>query len=53
LPHFLSNPAIRNILARVTGGEVSVINGLIKVTGGNSNLYLMNPAGLCLGKGRV
>jgi filamentous hemagglutinin family protein len=51
IAHFLSNPAIRNILARVTGGEVSVINGLIKVTGGNSNLYLMNPAGIVFGQG--
>jgi filamentous hemagglutinin family protein len=51
IAHFLSNPAIRNILARVTGGEASVINGLIKVTGGNSNLYLMNPAGIVFGQG--
>jgi filamentous hemagglutinin family protein len=49
IANFLSNPAIRNILARVTGGDVSVINGLIKVTGGNSNLYLMNPAGIVFG----
>ncbi len=49
IANFLSNPAIRNILARVTGGDVSVINGLIKLTGGNSNLYLMNPAGIVFG----
>ncbi|APB32318.1 filamentous hemagglutinin family outer membrane protein [Gloeomargarita lithophora Alchichica-D10] len=49
IAHFLSNPAVRNILARVTGGDASVINGLIKVTGGNSNLYLMNPAGIVFG----
>jgi filamentous hemagglutinin family protein len=49
IANFLSNPAIRNILGRVTGGEASVINGLIQVTGGNSNLFLMNPAGIIFG----
>ncbi|MEN9227199.1 MAG: DUF4347 domain-containing protein, partial [Gloeomargarita sp. HHBFW_bins_205] len=49
IANFLSQPSIRNILTRVTGGETSVINGLIKVTGGNSNLYLLNPAGLVFG----
>jgi len=29
IANFLSNDTIRNILARVTGGEASVINGLI------------------------
>ncbi|UBF29000.1 filamentous hemagglutinin N-terminal domain-containing protein [Kovacikia minuta CCNUW1] len=46
---FLSNPSIQNILGRVTGGEASLINGLIRVTGGASNLYLMNPAGIVFG----
>jgi filamentous hemagglutinin family protein len=49
--NFLSNPSIQNILGRVTGGDASVINGLIQVTGGNSNLYLMNPAGIIFGSG--
>ncbi|HEY9711648.1 MAG TPA: filamentous hemagglutinin N-terminal domain-containing protein, partial [Oculatellaceae cyanobacterium] len=47
--NFLSHPEIRNILGRVTGGEASLINGLIQVTGGNSNLFLMNPAGIIFG----
>lgn len=51
IANFLSQPSIRNILTRVTGGETSVINGLIKVSGGNSNLYLMNPAGIVFGGG--
>ncbi|MEA5468828.1 CHAT domain-containing protein [Spirulina sp. 06S082] len=46
---FLSSPDIQNILGRVTGGDPSVINGLIQLTGGNSNLYLMNPAGIVFG----
>ncbi len=40
---------IKNILARVTGGDASLINGLIQVSGGNSNLFLMNPAGIVFG----
>jgi filamentous hemagglutinin family protein len=47
--NFLSNPNIQNILGRVTGGDPSLINGLIQVTGGNSNLFLMNPAGIVFG----
>jgi len=34
--NFLSNPEIRNILGRVVGGDASIINGLIQLTGGNS-----------------
>jgi filamentous hemagglutinin family protein len=51
IANFLSNPTIQNILGRVTGGDASIINGLIQVTGGNSNLYLMNPAGIVFGAG--
>ena len=49
IANFMSNPQIQNILGRVVGGEASIINGLIQVTGGNSNLYLMNPAGIVFG----
>jgi filamentous hemagglutinin family protein len=51
IANFLSNPSIQNILGRVTGGDPSVINGQIKVTGGISNLYLINPAGIVFGQG--
>ncbi|NES88764.1 MULTISPECIES: CHAT domain-containing protein [Okeania] len=47
--NFISNPNIKNILTRVTGGDASVINGLIQVTGGNSNLLMMNSAGIIFG----
>ena len=50
IANFLSLPSIRNILGRVVGGNPSIINGLIQVTGGNSNLFLMNPAGIIFGK---
>ncbi|MGD1714575.1 filamentous hemagglutinin N-terminal domain-containing protein, partial [Dapis sp. BLCC M172] len=47
--NFLTTPDTRNILGRVTGGNASYINGLIQVIGGNSNLFLMNPAGIMFG----
>ncbi|MFW5665486.1 MAG: CHAT domain-containing protein [Coleofasciculus sp.] len=50
IANFLSNPEIRNIFGRVVGGDASIINGLIQVTGGNSNLFLMNPAGIVFGE---
>ncbi len=46
IANFISNPEIRNILGRVVGGNPSVIDGLIQVSGGNSNLFLLNPAGI-------
>ena len=49
IANFLSNPAIANILGRVTGGDASIINGQIQVTGSNANLFLMNPAGMIFG----
>ncbi|MGD2183939.1 filamentous hemagglutinin N-terminal domain-containing protein [Lusitaniella coriacea] len=49
IANFLSTPQIQNILGRVVGNDPSIINGLIQVTGGNSNLYLMNPAGIIFG----
>jgi filamentous hemagglutinin family protein len=49
IANFMSNPNIANILGRINGGDPSVINGLIQVTGGNSNLLLMNPAGIIFG----
>jgi filamentous hemagglutinin family protein len=51
IANFLSNSSIQNILGRVTSGNPSVINGLIQVTGGNSNLFLMNPTGIIFGAG--
>ncbi|MGD1807278.1 filamentous hemagglutinin N-terminal domain-containing protein, partial [Dapis sp. BLCC M126] len=47
--NFLTTPDTSNILGRVTGGNASYINGLLQVIGGNSNLFLMNPAGIMFG----
>ena len=49
MANFLSNPQIQNILGRVVGGDASIVDGLIQVTGGNSNLFLMNPSGFIFG----
>lgn len=49
IANFLANPNIRNILGRIVGGDPSVIDGLIRVTGGNPNLFLINPAGIIFG----
>ena len=46
---FLKQPEVRNILIRVTGGNASIIDGAIQVSGSNANLYLMNPAGIVFG----
>lgn len=48
--NFLANPQLRNILGRIVGGDPSLINGLIQVTNGTANLYLINPAGIVFGQ---
>ncbi len=52
IANFLNETALptSNILARVTGGNLSTIYGTIQTTGfGNANLFLMNPAGFLFG----
>lgn len=49
IANFISNPNIQNILGRVVSPEASIINGSIQVSGGNSNLFLINPAGIIFG----
>ncbi|MDB4712641.1 filamentous hemagglutinin N-terminal domain-containing protein [bacterium] len=47
---FTGPDAVSNILGRVTGGNVSEIDGLIKSDIAGANLYLMNPNGFLFGE---
>lgn len=45
---FDQNPAIANIFARVTGGQASNLDGVLRANGA-TNLFLINPRGLLFG----
>jgi filamentous hemagglutinin family protein len=46
---FSGPSSIDNILGRVTGGSASTIDGLLRSTIPDANLFLMNPAGVVFG----
>ncbi len=43
-------PNIENVLGRVVGGSGSAIDGVMRVSGGEANLYLIDPAGIVFGE---
>jgi filamentous hemagglutinin family protein len=47
---FTGSASIQNIIARVTGGEVSNIDGLVRSSIAGANLYLINPSGIVFGQ---
>ncbi len=49
--YFTNPPGIENIISRVTGSNPSQIRGTLGVTGGNANLFLINPNGIVFGAG--
>jgi filamentous hemagglutinin family protein len=48
-----STPGISNVISRVTGGQMSQINGLLSLTAasGTPALFFINPAGVTFGAG--
>jgi len=46
---FTGPARIQNIIGRVTGGEVSDIDGLVRSSITGANLYLINPSGVMFG----
>jgi filamentous hemagglutinin family protein len=46
---FSGPDSITNILGRVTGGQASTIDGLLRSTIPNANLFLLNPSGVLFG----
>ena len=47
--NFLATPSIETIFARITGGDPAVIDGLLQISGGRADLFLLNPAGVIFG----
>ncbi len=47
---FSGSPGINNVIGRVTGGQASTIDGTLRVSIPNANLYLLNPAGVIFGE---
>jgi filamentous hemagglutinin family protein len=48
---FTGDPTIQNVIARVTGGQVSTINGTFRSEVGKADVYFVNPAGIVFGQG--
>jgi len=46
---FNGPPVISNIIGRVTGGQQSIIDGILRSTITGANLYLLNPYGVLFG----
>jgi filamentous hemagglutinin family protein len=44
---------LKNVISRVTGGQVTTINGLLKSDIPNANFYFINPTGVTFGASAV
>lgn len=50
IANFLTHAQTLNVLSRVVGGQASLINGRLQITGSQANLFLINPAGIIFGR---
>ena len=48
---FTGDAGIQNVISRVTGGDVSNLQGTLRSEVGNANFYFINPAGVTFGEG--
>ncbi len=46
---FTGPDSINNVISRVTGGEISTINGLLRSEVGHADVYFINPSGVVFG----
>jgi len=50
--HSTGRPALKNVIARVTGGAASNIDGTLRSAMPLADVWLLNPAGSCSGRAR-
>ncbi|MEM8613077.1 MAG: filamentous hemagglutinin N-terminal domain-containing protein [Cyanobacteria bacterium P01_H01_bin.105] len=49
IANFLANPDTQRVIGHITGDTSSTIDGLLTITGGNADLFIINPAGILFG----
>ncbi|MEM6254984.1 MAG: CHAT domain-containing protein [Cyanobacteria bacterium P01_D01_bin.156] len=46
---FITQPNVVNVVGRINGGDPSIIDGQLGLTGSTANLFLLNPVGVIFG----